>query len=106
MLTRDESLLLNVTLTPPAGAGVPSEIGKGADWPRLRPRGDRVIAAGATTVTVRAAGDTLGPPAAWITVVPPLRVEAVRCAKVLLAGIVTVGGTLTTLGLSDVSVTT
>src|SRR5689334_21215996 len=102
MVARDESLLLNVTLTPPAGAGVPSETGRGADWPRPRLRGDNVIADGATTVTVRAADDTLAPPTAWTTVVPPFTVEAVKCVNVLLAGIVSVGSTLMTPGSSEV----
>jgi len=103
MVTRDESLLLNVTFTPPAGAGVPSETARGADWPRPRLRDDKVIADGATTVTVSAAGDTLAPPTAWTTVVPPFKVEAVKCANVLLDGIVSVNGTLMTVGSSDVS---
>jgi hypothetical protein len=104
ILTRDESLLFSATVTPPAGAGAPSEIERAADCPRLRLTGVNVITPGVNTVMFTAAGEMFAPPTALITVVPPLTAVAVKCTKVLLAGIVIVGGTLTILGLSDVNV--
>lgn len=103
-LTRDESLLFNATVMPPAGAGAPSETGRAADCPRLRLTGVNVITPGVNTVMFTAAGAIFGPPAPCITVVPPPTAVTVKCAKVLLAGIVIAGGTLTTLALSDVNV--
>ena len=65
------SLVVSVTVTPPAGAGVPSVIGNGTDW--LGPTDTltgRLIAPGGMTVTLAVTSATFGSELAWITVVP------------------------------------
>src|SRR5690242_21872730 len=71
MVTLEVSVLVNVTVTPPAGAGVPNVTAKVADWvgPTVTFAG-RPIVPGATTVTLAVVSAMFGVELAWIVVVP------------------------------------
>src|SRR3954469_6798921 len=87
-------LLINATLTPPAGAGVCSAIGSGADDPNVKVTGDSVRLDGANTVTARADSVIIGG-ALTRTVVDPCTLPVTGTTATLpLTGMVTLEGTL------------
>jgi hypothetical protein len=91
------SLLLSVTVTPPAGAGVPSVIGNAADW--LGPTetlAGRLIAPGGITVTLAVTSPTFGRELAWITVVPTATAVTWTTVLVAFAAKFAVAGTVAT----------
>jgi hypothetical protein len=100
------SLLASVTVTPPVGAGVPNVTGNGADWlgPMVRFVG-RMMAPGAVTVTVAVVSGMLGSALAWMVVEPPPTPVTGTFTLVAPAAKFTVGGTVATLGLSELRLT-
>jgi hypothetical protein len=93
-------LLVNVSVTPPEGAGVPSLTGKGTVWPNGAVTTGSVIDPGAITVTLNVLSVI---PAALIriTVDPAPAPVTGTMAPVPLPGIVALAGTLAMAGLSD-----
>src|SRR5437763_1933035 len=63
-------LLVNVTVTPPAGAGVCRAIGSGADAPNVKVTGVSKMLAGANTVIATIESATTGGALTWIAVDP------------------------------------
>src|ERR1700693_4170729 len=100
------SLLTSATFTPPGGAGVPNVTGNGADWlgPTVIFEG-RLIAPGAVTVTLAVVSGTLGSALAWMVVEPPLTPVTGTVTLLAPAAKFTVGGTVATLGLSELRLT-
>src|SRR5713226_5068191 len=96
-------LLVSVTVTPPAGAGVPSVTGNGADPPSAMETGERVMLAGTITVMLTVDSAIAGRALTWIVVDPPPTPPTGTTAKLPFAGIVTLGGTLATPGLSELT---
>ena len=89
------SLLLKLTVTPPAGAAVPRVTAKAADWvgPTVTPDGS-VMVPGATTVTLAVVSGIFGKELAWIVVEPGATPVTVTVAEVALAATLTVAGTV------------
>ena len=97
MFTRVVSLLLSVTVTPPAGAAVPSVTGNATDWPGGTVTwAGRLIVPGGRTVTLAVVSAISGKALACRVAVPtPIAVTAIT-ALVALAVNVAVAGTLAT----------
>ena len=95
MVTFEVSLLLNVTVTPPVGAGVPNVTAKAADCVGLTVTFvGRLIVPGATTVTLAVVSAILGVELAWMVVVPGATPVTATVAVVPLAAMFTVAGTV------------
>jgi hypothetical protein len=102
ILTTELSLLDNVTIRPPAGAGVPNARGKPADCPSgTDTKLDKVSVPWASTVTVIVVSAIAGGAPMWITAVPGPTACTGTTAVALPAGMVTVEGTAATDGVSD-----
>jgi hypothetical protein len=97
-----ESLLLRVSTTPPAGAGVPRVTGNDADCPKATETVvESVRVAGDTTLTLTVRSGMSGRAPTWTMVDPALDPVTGTTAVLPPAGTVTVDGTLATLGLSE-----
>src|SRR5215472_16258189 len=89
------SLLLSVTVTPPAGAAVPRVIAKAADCPGATTTLEgKVMVPGAATVTLAVVSATLGRALAWMVVVPGATPVTGTLTLVALAAKLTVAGTV------------
>src|SRR5664279_2732041 len=100
--TVEESLVVRRTTTPPPGAGVPSVIRKGRDWPKVGETDGNVIDPGVKTLTVTRDSAMSGSALIWTIDVPTATPVIGMTALLPPAGIVAVAGTPATPGLSDV----
>ena len=96
-----ESLLVRVTVTPPAGAAAGKVTANAADWPSATATLFTRIAGGGTTVTVAAVSGTPGRALAWMTADPPAAPVTGTATWVAFAANVTVAGTVATPGESE-----
>ena len=93
-------LLVNVSVTPPEGAGVPSLTGNGTAWPKGAVTTGSVMDPGAITVTLNVLS-AIPEALTRITVDPAPAPVIGTMALVPLPGIVALDGTPATVGLSD-----
>jgi hypothetical protein len=97
METREASLLVSETTTPPAGAGADSVTAKGADCPSPTAVPDgSMIAPNVTTVMVAVVSTMLGRALAWMVAVPTTPAVTGTLTLVAFGGILTVAGTVAT----------
>ena len=100
------SVLVSVTVTPPAPAGPDKETAIGADWPGDNDRFDgSPIAPRTATVTVAVVSGRFGKELAWIVAVPAAMLVTGTLTLVEPPGMVTVAGTVATLVLLELRLT-
>ena len=96
-------LLVNVRVTPPEGAGVPSLTANGTAWPKGVVTAGSVMDPGATTVTLKVLSVMPGA-LTRITVDPAPTPVIGTTALVAFPGIVALAGTPAMVGLSDLRI--